>query len=105
MKRSTLALGFALIAAATGCKYKLGGGGSGTSSSALPSGDPGASAVSFASGAARPTGAALPIPAAAAPATFADLTQRIDPAVVFVRTLQESRNLGGRRQVIGEGLR
>jgi serine protease Do len=45
-----------------------------------------------------------PVPAAAAPATFADLAGTVDPAVVFVRTLQERRGLSGRRQVIGEGL-
>jgi serine protease Do len=45
-----------------------------------------------------------PAPAAAAPATFADLAGAVDPAVVFVRTLQERRGLSGRRQVVGEGL-
>ncbi len=101
-----LAIGFALLLGVSGCKYKLGGGGgaSSSSSSALPSGAIPVPALSLSPPAPTPAPGQPPVPAAAAPATFADLTTRIDPAVVFVRTLQESRNLGGRRQVIGEGL-
>jgi serine protease Do len=103
VRRFAYGLAFVLVAL-SGCKYKLGGGGTSSSSSALPSGAVPVPALSLAPPAAAPPPGQLPVPAAAAPATFADLTTRIDPAVVFVRTLQESRNLGGRRQVIGEGL-
>ncbi|MEZ4373437.1 MAG: trypsin-like peptidase domain-containing protein [Polyangiaceae bacterium] len=37
----------------------------------------------------------------AAPATFADIAAKADPAVVFVKTLQESR---GSRRMVGQGL-
>ncbi|MCB9609240.1 MAG: trypsin-like peptidase domain-containing protein [Polyangiaceae bacterium] len=37
----------------------------------------------------------------AAPATFADIAAKADPAVVFVKTLQESR---GARRMVGQGL-
>ncbi len=43
-------------------------------------------------------------PGAQAPASFADLAARADPAVVFVKTLQERRGITGRRQVVGEGV-
>jgi serine protease Do len=43
-------------------------------------------------------------PGAQAPNTFADLAARADPAVVFVKTLQERRGITGRRQVVGEGV-
>jgi serine protease Do len=47
---------------------------------------------------------ALPAgPGAQAPASFAALAAAADPAVVFVKTLQEQRVLTGRR-VVGEGL-
>lgn len=42
-------------------------------------------------------------PTAIAPASFADLAARADPAVVFVKTIQEQRGFAGRR-VVGEGL-
>ncbi|HEX3775368.1 MAG TPA: trypsin-like peptidase domain-containing protein, partial [Polyangiaceae bacterium] len=38
------------------------------------------------------------------PASFADLAAKADPAVVFVKTLQERTGLSGRRHVIGEGV-
>jgi serine protease Do len=44
-----------------------------------------------------------PLPGANAPASFADLVARADPAVVFVKTLQERRTYPGRR-VLGEAL-
>jgi serine protease Do len=43
-------------------------------------------------------------PGADTPRSFADLAQKADPAVVFVKTLQERRGRTGRRRVIGEGL-
>jgi serine protease Do len=43
-------------------------------------------------------------PGAQAPNTFADLAAKADPAVVFVKTLQERRGITGRRQVVGEGV-
>jgi serine protease Do len=43
-------------------------------------------------------------PGAQAPSTFAELAAKADPAVVFVKTLQERRGLTGRRQVVGEGV-
>jgi serine protease Do len=38
------------------------------------------------------------------PRSFADLAAKADPAVAFVKTLQEQRGRTGRRRVIGEGL-
>lgn len=43
-------------------------------------------------------------PGVQAPSSFADLAAKADPAVVFVKTLQERRGITGRRQVIGEGV-
>ena len=43
-------------------------------------------------------------PGARAPSSFADLAAKADPAVVFVKTLQEQRGRTGRRRVVGEGL-
>ena len=45
-----------------------------------------------------------PLPGARAPQSFADLAAKADPAVVFVKTLQERRGASGRRRVIGEGV-
>lgn len=73
----------------------------GTSSSALPSG-----AVAVPSGIAfappSPLGPALA--PGVAPMSFAELAQRSDAAVVFVKTLQSRPGAGGRQQIIGEGL-
>lgn len=73
----------------------------GTSSSALPSG-----AIPLPSGLAyappSPLGPAMP--AGVAPMSFAELAQRSDAAVVFVKTLQSRAGVGGRQQIIGEGL-
>ena len=98
MNRITSALAiFALCSGLAGCKPKAS-----PAPSPLPSG---AVAVPSLSTATPPPPAPLaPVPAAAAPATFADLAGNVDPAVVFVRTLQERRGLSGRRQVVGEGL-
>lgn len=43
-------------------------------------------------------------PGAQTPSSFADLAAKADPAVVFVKTLQERRGITGRRQVVGEGV-
>ena len=43
-------------------------------------------------------------PGAQAPSSFADLAAKADPAVVFIKTLQERRGRTGRRRVVGEGL-
>lgn len=45
-----------------------------------------------------------PLPGARAPQSFAELAAKADPAVVFVKTLQERRGLSGRRRVVGEGV-
>jgi len=45
-----------------------------------------------------------PLPGARAPQSFADLAAKADPAVVFVKTLQERRGVTGRRRVVGEGV-
>lgn len=63
-------------------------------------------------GAPVPSTAAAPTPAPLLPAapgadvprSFADLAAKADPAVAFVKTLQEQRGRTGRRRVIGEGL-
>jgi serine protease Do len=64
----------------------------------LPSG-----AVPVASLPLSPPPPIAPLPSGAIPSSFADLAARADPAVVFVKTLQE-RGISGRRRVIGEGL-
>jgi serine protease Do len=43
-------------------------------------------------------------PGAQTPSSFAELAAKADPAVVFVKTLQERRGITGRRQVVGEGV-
>lgn len=51
-----------------------------------------------------PTGHLPPAPPLEAPKSFADLAAKADPAVAFVKTLQEQEGRTGRRRVIGEGL-
>jgi serine protease Do len=51
-----------------------------------------------------PTERLPPPPGADTPKSFADLAQKADAAVVFVKTLQEQKGRTGRRRVIGEGL-
>jgi serine protease Do len=63
---------------------------------------PAAPAVSGLASAA-PVAASAVVPAGALP-SFADLAATADPAVVYVRTLQERTGRGGQRQVVGEGL-
>jgi serine protease Do len=43
-------------------------------------------------------------PGAQTPTSFAELAAKADPAVVYVKTLQERRGITGRRQVVGEGV-
>jgi serine protease Do len=71
----------------------------GTGSAPLPSG---AVAVPSGFAFAPPVGPALP--PSGAPGSFAELAQRADSAVVFVKTLQSRASAGGRQQIIGEGL-
>jgi serine protease Do len=72
----------------------------GSAPSALPSG---AVPVTGAPVISQPVQVVAP-PGAQAPSTFADLAAKADPAVVFVKTLQERRGITGRRQVVGEGV-
>jgi serine protease Do len=98
--RQRVLLGLFLVATAA-CDRRLLPGGSGNNS-ALPSG-----AVVLSALPPPPplpaTPALPPGPGAEAPASFAALAAAADPAVVFVKTLQEQRVLTGRR-VVGEGL-
>jgi serine protease Do len=51
-----------------------------------------------------PPGPRVVAPGVQAPESFADLASRADPAVVFIRTLQEQRGRTGQRRVVQEGL-
>ncbi len=91
---------FAVLLAGTalfGCKRLPTGG---TSPEALPSGAVPVVATAL------PTVSPLPapLPGARAPQSFADLAAKADPAVVFVKTLQERRGASGHRRVVGEGV-
>jgi len=94
--RSALVL-LALVAC-VGCKRSPSGAGSGPAP--LPSGALPVAATAL------PTALPLPapLPGARAPQSFADLAAKADPAVVFVKTLQERRGVSGRRRVVGEGV-
>jgi serine protease Do len=84
---------FGLVALALGaCKTRLTTGGA----SGLPSGAIPVPAASYTPPPAPPP---LPLAASGTPTGFADLAARCDPAVVFVKTLQEQR-----RRVVGEAL-
>ncbi|HWA77598.1 MAG TPA: trypsin-like peptidase domain-containing protein [Polyangiaceae bacterium] len=91
-----LALALVGIAALSSCNRKLGTAAGAAASASLPSG-----AVPVAP--LPPPVPAAPLPGASAPSSFADLVARADPAVVFVKTLQERRTYPGRR-VLGEAL-
>lgn len=95
-----LSLGVALLLASSlGCKRAAPTGG-GAGGPALPSGAvpvPPAPIVTQSVQLVAP-------PGVQAPASFADLAAKADPAVVFVKTLQERRGITGRRQVVGEGV-
>lgn len=95
--RHSLALLLA-VATASGCQRLPTVGRKG--SAPLPSGALPVAATAL------PTLAPLPapLPGARAPQSFADLAAKADPAVVFVKTLQERRGLSGRRRVVGEGV-
>lgn len=73
---------------------------SGGTPGALPSG---AVPVTGAPIIAQPVQVVAP-PGGQAPSSFADLAAKADPAVVFVKTVQERRGITGRRQVVGEGV-
>jgi serine protease Do len=96
--RGALALAALLPLALSACKKPS----AGTSSSppAVPSG---AVVVTGTPIVAQPVQVVAP-PGVQAPASFADLAAKADPAVVFVKTLQERRGITGRRQVVGEGV-
>ena len=80
------------------CKRLPAGGSSGAA--ALPAGALPVAATALQTTSPLPA----PLPGARAPQSFADLAAKADPAVVFVKTLQERRGLSGRRRVIGEGV-
>lgn len=99
MTRARFLLGVLCALAVAGCKKPAPP--SGTAAPPLPSG-----AVPVV---ASPPVAPAPVqivapPGVQAPASFADLAAKADPAVVFVKTLQERRGITGRRQVVGEGV-
>jgi serine protease Do len=87
LRRALVGLG-ALALALCACKTRL------TSGSGLPS-----AAVPVPSYSLPPLPPALPAAPAGLPPSFADLAARCDPAVVFVKTLQQAR-----RRVVGEAL-
>lgn len=93
---ATLLAGFTLLG---GCK-RLSTVSSSTGPAALPSGALPVAATAL------PTLSPLPapLPGARAPQSFADLAAKADPAVVFVKTLQERRGASGRRRVVGQGV-
>jgi serine protease Do len=93
-----LLLAAGLSAFASGCKRPTAP--SGAAASALPSG---AIPVTGAPIVTQSVQVMAP-PGAQTPASFADLAAKADPAVVFVKTLQERRGITGRRQVVGEGV-
>lgn len=96
MTTRTALWSLAIVAAALfACKAKpKPAGGTGLPSGAIP-----VSSLPLA----PPPPPVAPLPSGAIPSSFADLAARADPAVVFVKTLQE-RGIPGRRRVIGEGL-
>ena len=93
---AALLAGFTLLG---GCK-RLSTVSSSTGPAALPSGALPVTATAL------PTLSPLPapLPGARAPQSFADLAAKADPAVVFVKTLQERRGASGRRRVVGQGV-
>jgi serine protease Do len=87
-----------LVAAVVGCKRP--GAPAGSGPAATPSG---AVLVTGAPIVTQNVQVVAP-PGVQAPSSFADLAAKADPAVVFVKTLQERRGITGRRQVVGEGV-
>ncbi|MEI9936745.1 MAG: trypsin-like peptidase domain-containing protein [Pseudomonadota bacterium] len=86
------------LAALAGCKRLPAGTGAGLAP--LPSGALPVAPTALATASPLPA----PLPGARAPQSFADLAAKADPAVVFVKTLQERRGVSGRRRVVGEGV-
>ncbi len=87
------------LLAGSGCKKPAPPGAGGPAP--LPSG---AVLVTSAPPVLPPTVQLVAPPGVQAPASFSDLAAKADPAVVFVKTLQERRGITGRRQVVGEGV-
>lgn len=83
-----------LVLAASGCRR--------STPSGADAGAPSASATPVV--APTPAPQLPPAPPADTPKSFADLAAKADPAVGFVKTLQEQSGRTGRRRVIGEGL-
>ena len=98
-RRSYRLLAAALWLSLVGCKKPGVTAGSG-GAAAVPSG---AVLVTGAPIVSQPVQLVVP-PGVQAPASFADLAAKADPAVVFVKTIQERRGITGRRQVVGEGV-
>ncbi|HWZ91508.1 MAG TPA: trypsin-like peptidase domain-containing protein [Polyangiaceae bacterium] len=98
-KAAVVLLALLMSGAALGCKRLPA---SGLSSDPLPSGAVPVPIAPTALATTPPLPAQLP--GARAPQSFADLAAKADPAVVFVKTLQERTGLSGRRRVIGEGV-
>ena len=98
LRTRPLLAAFWLLLGLAGCKHPAppsGGSGPALPSAALP--------VTAATIINQPVQVVAP-PGVQAPASFADLAAKADPAVVFVKTLQERRGITGRRQVVGEGV-
>ena len=95
---AALASSVLALVSLAGCKRMPAGASSGPAP--LPSGALPVTATAL------PTASPLPapLPGARAPQSFADLAAKADPAVVFVKTLQERRGASGRRRVVGEGV-
>ncbi|HKY37675.1 MAG TPA: trypsin-like peptidase domain-containing protein [Polyangiaceae bacterium] len=96
--RALLALAALLLLLLGSCKRPAAP--AGPAPGALPSG---ASPVTGAPIVTAPVQVVAP-PGAQTPSSFAELAAKADPAVVFVKTLQERRGITGRRQVVGEGV-
>jgi len=89
-----------LSLAGLSCKRLSTASSSSTSAVPLPSGAVPVAATALATTSPLPA----PLPGARAPQSFAELAAKADPAVVFVKTLQERRGVSGRRRVVGEGV-
>ncbi len=99
MHVARLLLSIALALAALACGVLRGNDNTDAGQTLPPGATPAASL-----GVAPPARTIMVGPGAQAPSSFADLAAKADPAVVFVKTLQEQRGRTGRRRVVGEGL-
>ena len=101
MSRARIFLAALLLSlAGLSCKRLSTASSSSTSAVPLPSGAVPVAATALATTSPLPA----PLPGARAPQSFAELAAKADPAVVFVKTLQERRGVSGRRRVVGEGV-